>query len=350
MKRIFALTLALAMMAAVLTGCKTKAQTTKKEEKSAASTSSSSTEFEAQTWKVSCSATKDSTWMKAARYFGELVSKETNGAVTLEYYPADELTDGNEADGVQELMEGTVDISLHSNLTYASFDPRFNVVSLPFLFDSTEDADAKLQNGTGGKELKKILDSSGLHCIGIGENGFRCPTNNKRPIATVADMKGLNMRVASSELMNRIYQMWGANTNYANWPEVFTALKTGKYDGQENSVSTANAASIQTVQKYVTKWTATYDCIFMCMNKDLYESLSSDLQKVVDDCGEKAMAYQRKLNRKQDEEVLAQWKSDGIVVTEPSKEAIKAFKKTASPCWEEFKEKLTPKLISAFSK
>ncbi len=77
---------------------------------------------------------------------------------------------------------------MHSNLIYSAFDPRFNVVSLPFLFDSVEDADAKL-DGEAGEKLKEILDEYGLHCMGIAENGFRQLTNSKQEVKTVDDMK-----------------------------------------------------------------------------------------------------------------------------------------------------------------
>ena len=54
----------------------------------------------------------------------------------LQYYPADQLTAGNQTDGIQALMDGTTELSMHSNLIWSSFDQRFNVVSLPFLFGS----------------------------------------------------------------------------------------------------------------------------------------------------------------------------------------------------------------------
>lgn len=351
MKRVFALTMALAMTMTLLTGCGTKKQTGTTAGKSpSGSSSSSAAEFQTQVWKMGLSASQNSVTMKAAQYFGDQVKKETNGAVTIEFYPSDQLTQGNQANGIQELIEGNLDLSLHSNLTYASFDPRFNVVSLPFMFSSVEDADAKLQDGSSNRDLKNLLDSSGLHCLGIGEDGFRYLTNNKKAVANVADMKGLNIRVGSSEMTNRIYQLWGANTTYADWPEVFTALKTGKYDGQESALITADAASIQTVQKYVTKMDAVYDCLFLCMNKDLYESLTPALQDVVDNCGKKAMSYQRKLCRQEGETILTKWKSAGVTVTEPTEDAVKEFKKTSKPTWTEFEAKLTPKLISAFTK
>jgi len=348
-----ALLLTAAVAAALLAGCSSGEKEEKTETTPAVSSGSGSgsavAEFETQTWKFATSGTENSNWMMAAKYFGDLVNKETNGAVTIEYYPSDQLTDGNQSDGVQALIEGDVDISLHSNLIYASFDPRFNVVSLPFLFDSTEDADAKLQDGDGGKELKNILEENGLHCMGIGENGFRNVTNSQHEIATLADMKGLKMRVAASALMNRTYELWGAVPENANWPEVYTSLKTGKFDGQENPLPIANASSIQDTQKYLTYWNATYDCLFFCMNKDLYDSLSSDLRSIVDECGQKAMEYQRQTNREEDAQILADWQSKGIVVTRPTAEALQQFKDAAQPCWSEFEDELTPKLVSAFT-
>lgn len=63
----------------------------------------------------------------------------------VEVYAADQLTNGNQSEGIQAMIDGDpVQVSLHSNLIYSAFDPRFNVVSLPYLFESVEDADAKL--------------------------------------------------------------------------------------------------------------------------------------------------------------------------------------------------------------
>jgi len=347
MRKFLALVLALGMTAALSAGCGGSGAPAANPG-AAASASGSGATYEAQTWKFACSATQTSTWVQAARKFGDLIGAATNGAITIEYYPADQLTSGSQTDGVQALMDGTTEISMHSSLIYSSFDPRFNVVSLPFLFDSTDDADSKL-DGDGGAALESILEEYNLHCMGIGENGFRHPTNSKHAIASLADMKGLKMRVAGSALLNREYELWGADYANANWPVVFTALQTGTYDGQENPLPTADAASIQEVQKYVTYWTGTYDCLFFCMNKDLYDSLSSDLQKIVDDCGKQAVEYQRQINRGQDQPILDKWAKAGMTVTKLSDEAIQEFKDAAAPCYDEFADALTPELISAFT-
>jgi len=85
------------------------------------------------------------------------------------------------------------------------------------------------------------------------------------------------------------------------------------------------------------------------MNKDLYDSLSSDLQKIVDDCGKQAVEYQRQINRGQDQPILDKWAKAGMTVTKLSDEAIQEFKDAAAPCYDEFADALTPELISAFT-
>ena len=169
-----------------------------------------------QTWNFACSTTETSTWAEGGRKFGELMEKASGGKIKVNVYAADQLTGGNQSEGIQALMNGDpVQVSMHSNLIYSAFDPRFNVVSLPYLFDSVEDADAKL-DGAAGEAMKEILKEYGLHCMGIAENGFRQLTNNVREIKSVEDMKNLKIRVAGSNLLMECYKRWGADATNMN--------------------------------------------------------------------------------------------------------------------------------------
>ncbi len=348
MKKFLALALALGMTAS-LAACGSTSGGSSNAGSGSAASGSGSGSFEKQTWKFACSATDNTCWADMGRDFGQMVSDATGGAVTVDVYAADQLTAGNQSEGIQAVIDGTTDMSAHSNLIYSAFDQRLNVVSLPFLFDSFDDVDAKL-DGEGGKAVGEVVESLGLHLLGIGENGFRHPTNNKHEIASLADMKGLKLRVAGSELLNAEYGKWGANWANANWSEVYTALQTGTYDGQENPLPTADGASMSDVQKYVTYWTGVYDCIFFTMNADLYNSLSPELQKIVDECGQKAAQNQRQKEREEDQQILEKWKSSGVTVTELTPEAVQEFKDASASVYDEFADKLTPELIAAFQK
>ncbi len=310
-----------------------------------------------QTWNFACSTTETSTWAQAGRKFGELLNEATGGKIKVNVYAADQLTNGNQSEGIQALMNGDpVQVSLHSNLIYSAFDPRFNVVSLPYIFDSVEDADAKL-DGKGGEMLKKVLSEYNLHCMGIAENGFRQLTNNVHEIRSVSDMKNIKIRVAGSNLLMECYKRWGADATNMNWSETYTALQQKTVNGQENPLPAIDAASVQEVQPYCSLWGANYDCLFFCINQKIYDSLTPEQQKVVDECGQKAAEYERYLNRSGNDEIMSRWQSkNGVKILSYDELDIDSFKNAVKdiPGWyikqlEATGHKDATELVSAFT-
>ena len=297
--------------------------------------------WEETTWNFACSTTETSTWADGGRKFGELMEKATGGKVKVNVYAADQLTNGNQSEGIQALMNGDpVQISMHSNLIYSAFDPRFNVVSLPFIYDSVEDADAKF-DGEAGEKLKEILGEYGLHCMGIAENGFRELTNSVREVKTVDDMKNLKIRVAGSNLLMECYKRWGADATNMNWSETYTALQQNTVEGQENPLPAIDAASVQEVQPYCSMWDAIYDCLFFCINQEIYDGLTPEQQAVVDEAGQKAVEYERYINRSGDEEIMNRWKDkNGVTFTEKDDMDIESFKEAVDGVDEWFIEEL----------
>ena len=297
--------------------------------------------WEETTWNFACSTTETSTWADGGRKFGKLMEKATGGKVKVNIYAADQLTNGNQSEGIQALMNGDpVQISMHSNLIYSAFDPRFNVVSLPFIYDSVEDADAKF-DGEAGEKLKEILGEYGLHCMGIAENGFRELTNSVREVKSVDDMKNLKIRVAGSNLLMECYKRWGADATNLNWSETYTALQQNTVEGQENPLPAIDAASVQEVQPYCSMWDAIYDCLFFCINQEIYDGLTPEQQAVVDEAGQKAVEYERYINRSGDEEIMNRWKDkNGVTFTAKEDMDIESFKEAVDGVDEWFIEEL----------
>ena len=138
MKKFLALILALIMGLSLVAcgGKKTEAPAKTEEPAKTEVSGEAAVEFEKMTWKFACSATENTCWAGMGRDFGQMVSDATGGAITVEVYAADQLTAGNQTEGIQGAIDGTIELSAHSNIIYANFDQRLNVVSMPFLFDS----------------------------------------------------------------------------------------------------------------------------------------------------------------------------------------------------------------------
>ena len=299
-------------------------------------------EWKPMTWHFACSPGETCTWAKAGRYFAALMKESTGGKVTVLVDGfSDQLTNGSQPDGIAALREGDpIQLSMHSNLIYSALDDRFNVVSLPYIYDSYEDADAKF-DGEAGLQLKEILEGLNLHCFGIAENGFRQITNSRRPIKSVDDLAGLKIRVAGSNLLMQAYRAWGANATNMNWSETYTSLQQNTVEGQENPLPSIASASVQSVQKYISLWNAYYDCLFFCMNGDVYNSLSDEQKRIVDENAQKAVDYERAINRYECEELIKDWKANNVIsVIETEEIDTESFRKAASGVADWYKKQL----------
>ncbi len=278
---------------------------------------SGSDEWPETTWNFDCSTGDTSTWAQAGYYFNALMQESTGGKVKVDVYAGEQLTNGDQVAGIQALMDGnTLQVSLHSNLIYANFDPRFNVVSLPYIFSNYDDVD-KVMNGEGGEKLKGVLSEYGLKCEGIAENGFRQITNSKKPVKSVADLSDIKMRICSNDLCAEVYKEWGCDASVMNWSETYTALQQGTVDGEENPETAISSASVQDVQDYISLWNAYYDCLFFCINQAAYDKFTDEQKAVIDANAAKAAEYQKTINRENVDAIVADWKQSGAMEVTP---------------------------------
>ena len=150
-KRFLALILAL-VMALSLVACGDSGKTPAADGDSNGGGDSS---FPKMTWTAATSGAEGSNFDVGLEKFSELLQEKTNGAVKLDIYCSDQLTNGSTADSVQACMDGTIDVTFQADGIWGNFDTVFNIPNLPFLFDSYDDVDSKLINGEGGKYLMK---------------------------------------------------------------------------------------------------------------------------------------------------------------------------------------------------
>lgn len=301
-------------------------------------------EWPETTWNFDCSTGEGSTWASAGYYFNALMQQSTGGKVKIDVYPGEQLTNGDQVAGIQALMDGdSIQVSLHSNLIYANFDPRFNVVSLPYLFEDTSAVD-QVMNGTGGDKLKSVLKEYGLVCEGIAENGFRQITNSKKPITSVSDLANIKLRICSNDLCSEVYREWGCDASAMNWSETYTALQQGTIDGQENPEPSIASASVQDVQKYISIWNAYYDCLFLCINEKAYNEFTDEQKAVIDENAKKAVEYQLAINRDSIAQLEEEWKESGVMeVTDHKDIDSDSFKNASADAYKWYEKQLTEK-------
>ncbi len=292
------------------------------------------TAFAAQrTIRLSHVTAKDSPWDKGAVRFAELVAKKTNGRIQVKIFPQSQLANGSQQAELGMLQTGVLDMTWDSPIILALFlDKRFDVFNLPWLYPSMEVAN-KVSDGPMGQLAYRWLAEKGIVGLGIGVNGYRELTNSKHAVATPEDMKGIKFRVAGSKLYLETFRLLGANAVTMSFGEVFTALQQGVIDGQENPTAITDSSKLYEVQKYLTLWHYSFDPLFLCINKKLFDGLDPADQKAIREAAGEAVAYERALSAEEEKRLPEELKKKGMQVNALTPTQIAVFRERVKPVY-----------------
>src|SRR5882724_8906681 len=223
------------------------------------------------TLKMNISIAQNSHYGVAIDTFAREVEKRTGGRYKVQTFYAGALD--AERESIEGLQLGTLDLTMTSTGPVPNFVPEVAILDIPFLFRDYGHARAVL-DGPIGQDMLKKFDAKGITALAWGENGFRHMTNNKRPVNTPDDLKGLKMRTMENPIHIEAYRQFGILPTPMAFTEVFPALQQGTVDGQENPLSVITAAKLDQVQKYLTLTGHVYSPAVFLMNKAQWEKLS----------------------------------------------------------------------------
>jgi tripartite ATP-independent transporter DctP family solute receptor len=188
-------------------------------------------------------------------------------------------------------------------------------------------------DGPIGQDLLAKFETKGIKALGWAENGFRHMTNNKRPVNTPDDLKGLKMRTMENPVHIAAYKGFGIVPTPMAFTEVFTALQQGTVDGQENPLSVITAAKFEQVQKHLSLTGHVYSPAVILMSKAAFDKLSADDKKHFMDAAAEGIKANRARVDDDDAKGVADLKSKGMQVVEVDKSK---FQTALTPVFAEF--------------
>ena len=268
--------------------------------------------------------------------FKPYVEKHSGGRIVVELFPAGQL--GGDAETIESLQLGSLEVCLPATAILASFEPKLQILDLPYLFRTKEDA-YNMLDGPKGQKLASYLLKKGLRSLAFAEIGFRHIGNNCRPIHRPEDLRGLRIRVMRAPTYMDMFRTWGASPTPIGFSELYSALQQGVIDGQDNPVFVMKSLKLYEVQKYLSLTAHTYASISVLISERFYQSLPKDLQKVVSDA---AMAFrnaQRKICNEREEKELA-FLRKRMIVNELTPEEKEVFAKAAQGVYKRLRDRL----------
>jgi len=170
--------------------------------------------------------------VEAVRQMGKALKEQSKDKYGIKVFPSGAL--GAERDTIEQLKIGGLDMMRINAAALNSVVPETIVTVMPFLFRSTEHLHHVL-DGPIGDEILAAMASQGIVGLAFYDSGARSFYTSKKPIRSLADMKGLKIRVQQSDLFVGLIEALHANPTPMPYGEVYTALKTGIVDGAENN-------------------------------------------------------------------------------------------------------------------
>ncbi len=280
----------------------------------------------------------------ALETFKEKLEKESDGRLTIELYPNGQLY-SSDREAIEAVQLGNVEMTLPAVAPLASFNEKFMVFDLPFLFNTNEAA-YKALDGELGQELLADLEKDNLKGLVFGENGFRHTSNNEGPIESPEDLEGLKLRTLENPLHTDTFKAFGANASPFAFGELYTALQQNTYDAMECPISLYYTNKFYEVQDYLTLTGHVYAATILLMNNDFYNELPEDLQELVMEASEEFRDEQREIAQKQDVEFLDKLKESGMQVNELTEEQKDVFREAAKSVYDEYVPKIGEDLVN----
>lgn len=239
---------------------------------------------------------------EGADKFAEAVARLSGGKMKVNVFAGGAL--GGDVQMISGLRTGTIDIGTLSAGLLVGLVKEFELLDLPYLFDSSDHAEAVV-DGPFGQKLLQTLDSKGVVPLGFSACSFRNLTNSRRAVTRLEDLQGLKIRVLQSPLALDLWKALGTNAVPMPFPELFTALEQKAVDGQENPVALVLATKFFEVQKFLSMTRHVLLAAMGIFSRPVWDQLNDEERTVFRQAWAEAVKVWRAGARRDEEQALA---------------------------------------------
>ena len=250
---------------------------------------------------------------RGSQRLADLVRKKSGGTLVIEVFDNAKLGTMKERD--EGMRMGSVDMGTSSVGFLASYAPILGIFDLPYIYQDKAH-ELRVFDSEIGKAVDKKLQAEGLRVICYFDAGARQITNNRRPIHTPADLKGLRIRVPQTDASVEGFRVLGALPTALSFREVHTALKQNVVEGQENPISLVLYNRFHEVQRYLSITNHQYFIQVLTISEKTWRKLAPRHQVLLLECAKEAQEYQREIVASEERTLVKVLQDKGMKINE----------------------------------
>jgi tripartite ATP-independent transporter DctP family solute receptor len=272
----------------------------------AASTAAVAREFRAADTQA-----EDYPTVQALHFMGSMIAERSGGRDHIRVFHSRQL--GEEKETIEQTRAGAIDLNRTNGALIGNLVPAMNVLAMPFLFRSIEHLQ-KVLDGPIGDEILNSFEPYGFVGLTFYDSGARSIYNSVRPVHTLADIKGMRLRVQQSELMSDMVRALGAEPVELPYGQVITGLATKLIDGAENNWPSFVTTDHYKFAGYYTLTEHTMSPEVLVMSKKAWESLSADDRKLFRDAALQSNLFMRAKWKELEQRSRRQAEAAGVTI------------------------------------
>jgi tripartite ATP-independent transporter DctP family solute receptor len=275
---------------------------------------------------------KDFPTNMAVAFMSDQLSKATGGKDKIKVFGDSAL--GSEKDTVEQVKIGAIDMVRVSTATFHGIVPETMIPSLPFLFRDLEHF-RKTMYGPEGDKILAAFEKAGFVGLALYESGARS-VYAKKPIKSVADMKGLKVRVQPSDLMVSMIGATGASPTPMPYAEVYTGLKTGLLDAAENNIPSYDESKHYESAPVYSETMHVMTPEVLVFSKKVWDTLTPAEQAAIRKAAKESVPYYVKLWDAREKDARAAVLKNGAKIVPAAEIDRKGFVDVERAVWDKF--------------
>jgi tripartite ATP-independent transporter DctP family solute receptor len=270
----------------------------------------------------------------AVENFGKKLEQATNGRLGVQMYASMQL--GGEKEAIEQAQVGALQLARVSVGTIGPVIDDLNVFNLPFLFRNTAHMQKVIDGAIGNELLDKVTANEKAGLVGLCwmDAGARSFYNTKHPIKSIADLKGLKVRVIGNPIFVDMANALGANGVAMGYDQVFSALQTGVIDGAENNPPSFVFDNHYQVAK---NYTLTEHLIvpeILVFSRKTWDTLPNGDQALIQKFAYEAQAEERVLWAAYEQQAMDKARAGGVQIVETIDK--EPFQAAVKPVWDKY--------------
>ncbi|MBP1736021.1 MAG: TRAP-type C4-dicarboxylate transport system, substrate-binding protein [Deltaproteobacteria bacterium] len=272
--------------------------------------------------KLATLAPEGSSWMKTFHALNKEVMEKTNNQVQFKMYGGGVL--GDEDDVLRKMKIGQIQAAALSSGTLARLYKEFDVLQVPFLFQTYGEVDFVLTKMDSF--FRKGLEDNGYVLLGWSEGGFSYLMSTT-PIASVADLRRAKVwSWGGSPLTKAIFDEAKVTAIPLSIPDVLVGLQTGLVDVVYAPPTVAITLQWFTKVKCLTDVPLAYATGAVVMKRDVFKRLPPQVQNILLDSSQRLLNQSKEQTRNENQDAIKVMTKQGVRIVKPPKENVEEFK------------------------